>query len=215
MKLYWLLLSFISCHVIAQFPTGGGNFPEYKLAEIESLTKMYVKCSDSTKNDTLFRYRQEFDENGNMIEEHFNCIYDSDCYYRYYYNDEGFLMAVDTNGFFGYGRSYGGSDTTYQTEIREYRTTIHGQQVVKEVRIDHLRKDKYITYYDYNKDGKSIRETTYFADGELTRVLIYVTRYNSDGFVESESYYGGTTAEIMTEDNLVSKFLYLYEKRLE
>ncbi len=215
MKFYWLLFSFISCYANAQFPSGGGNFPEYKLAHIESLTKMHIRCSDSTENDTLFRCKQEFDEDGNMVKEHFNCIYDSDCYYRYYYSEEGFLEAVDTIGFFGYGRNYGTGDTTYQTEIREYRSTIHGRQVIKEVRLNHSIDYKTTSYFEYNENGKVIKETTYSNREGLTNIFVYLTAYNAEGLIDSESYYSAPTTEIMTEDNLVYKYLYLYEKRLE
>lgn len=204
----------LSSKAFAQYPSGGGNFPEYKAAQIKSLTRQYVSFSDTTENDTTFRYKQEFDENGNMIQENFKCIYDSNCYYRYHYNEYGFLTAIDSIGFWGYGRGYGNGDTTFQTVTKDYRSTKHGRQVMKEVRIDHYSNQKHTSFFEYNSEGKVIKEITYGEVFKEKRTYIFVTKYtyNSGGLIISRASYSALSTEIMTEEHLVFKNIYSYEK---
>ncbi|MFT5823733.1 MAG: hypothetical protein ACI8ZM_004995 [Crocinitomix sp.] len=216
MKFLLFLFAFFACNAYCQYPSGGGNFPEYKNEQIKSITKLQVNYSYSTENDTLFRFKQEFDENGNMIQENFKCIYDSNCYYRYHYNEYGLLFQVDSIGFWGYGRGYGFSngDTTYLSELKEYRYTDHGQQLEKEVRIDYDRSEKYTSYYEYNSDGNVTKVMTYAESFELdlTHVLVTLYEYNSDGLIMSKASYDANATEVMTERHLTVKQLYEYEK---
>lgn len=190
---YFLLsiLGIISHTIYAQFPTGGGTFPEYAQKNIKSITKIRIHYSDSLPNDTSFITKQFFNKKGQMIEEVYKCIYDTDCRYEYSYNDEGFLTRIDTNGFFGFGYGSSGSDTNYHTTTSTYRTFHKTTQLVNEIiNYNDEKVTRVDTDYFYNSNGNLIKEVSITSN--KAPYFIYVSSvvylYNEAGLLIEKNY---------------------------
>lgn len=158
-----ILLFFMSysSDTLAQPSSGGGTFPVYKALGIIKIEEYrYNYKGPSPCDSTPFNVKY-FNNKGQMIKEIVHGRHNP--YYTYEYNNEGFLVNIDTNGLIGIGHFIPISlkDTAFE------------QLLIKETwfMIDTMRRLKQTIQFD------SISIKTDFTYDDFGKILSEITSY--------------------------------------
>lgn len=149
----------------AQSPTLDGDYSKYVEQQIFKIEEFTYNNNLKYTLDTSLSHVLYINEKGQLTKETFyRGKWGSD--YKYEYNDEGFLVDIDTNGMFvyGYSSSIAIIDTTYNySEITETWMDIDTFHLLK-MKIEYFPKDSLAvkSTFEYDSVGR-ILEKQYFS----------------------------------------------------
>jgi len=184
-----IFLFFVAHDGLGQKSSGGGIFEQYADLRITKVIEFHYSYSGFVPCDSTPLKIQSFNSKGQMIKESFRGSGKTYPYYLFDYNDEGFLVNIDTLGIFGYG--HGSSlykDTTYE-QIRINETWISFDTTRRLVETTYSRNNDSTIIkksIDYNNSGKILTEHFYTKDGTFNFVLTNSIHYlyNPIGLIE-------------------------------
>lgn len=211
MRILIIVIIMLQCHFSgkAQVSCGGGTFPIYKELKIQKIEEFSFefyfpgswrdsirpayekKINDSIPVRTLY-----FNQKGQMVMEEFTNRHNA--YYKYSYNNGGFLIDIDTNGRFDYGFGYsdGYKDTLWENINKEEQW--FSINTIKKLKTETIcySNDSICakTIYEYDTTGRLIKE-------------IYFDRKNLDDY-----HLTGSVLYEYIYENLLSKIIYKDEE---
>ena len=182
---------------------------KYAVYGVEKVTEYYYSYGGYAKCDSTPRLIQFYNQKGQLINERFpRTRYKNE--YFFTYNDEGFLINIDSFGLFGFGSGFGRFvDTSYQ-DIQErwicFDTT---RRLVETIRtssendfedsqkfayddfgylcsISYFHSEGGInelvswTYKDYDSNGFLLKTTNYEANGKISSIHEFGYEYSTD-----------------------------------
>jgi hypothetical protein len=186
MKYLFLLLSFQLFGQIDYSELKNDLYSKNKVKEVriyQFRNDNYIRCSDKPK------VIKNYNSFGNLIkkEEYYHLV----TYYKYKYNDENFLIDVDTSGMIGIGYSIGDSvcDPTTEKCITIIESGYVGNCNVKfeEITFCEIEKAQHKTIYQYDSFCRLTGTFSYIIeDGKESFIGSLITEYNSYGLIAKE-----------------------------
>jgi hypothetical protein len=183
--------------------------PRYARFGVEMVTEFYYSYRGFQPCDSTALNVQLYNKKGQLTKERFPRSRMNN-YYTYEYNEEGFLIDIDSIGFFGYGSASGRFEDTSYEEIQEcwirFDTT---RRLVQSVRYYSDLDAQVTTDYEYDDSTGRLCRSASFEECKAKIEFIGSSNYeyDSNGFLLKKIFRD--EEETITA---IHEFVYVYRQ---